>query len=232
MLVVISSMDDPAVGAALTRWRAAGVEARALTCHDLARPGWRLNLDGPPTLVIGGARVPVTAVRGVITRLAWVTASELPFMAAPDRDYAAAEMQGFLVALLMQLVRLGVPVINRPTPGCLAGPTWSPEAWTAAAARAGVEVEPIVHAAYAGGLVVGGPAAPARRSVTVVGDRVLGDAPAPLHAAARTIAKAAGTELLRVTFAARAAAPTFLDAGPAIDLADPAIADAVAGRFA
>jgi hypothetical protein len=228
MLVVLSSLFDPHVTAALEHWRKAGADVKLVTCHDLARPGWRLTLDGEPTLVVDGAPVPARRVRGVITRLAWVTSHELPFVREEDRDYAAAEMQAFLLALL---TRIECPVLNRATPGCLCGPAWSPERWTACAAEQGVEVEPIVRRAYAGGAVVDQPRPPARRVFHVVRDKVLGDATKPFHDAALAVARAAGCDLLRIAFAAKRREPVFLDADPFVELSDPAVASAVVASF-
>jgi hypothetical protein len=228
MLVVLSSLYDPHVTPGLAHWKAAKVDVRVITCHDLARPGWRLTLDDNPTLVIDGDRVPARAVRGVVSRLSWVTSHELPFIAEPDREYAAAEMQAFLLALLTQLK---CPVINRPTPGCLSGPAWSPERWTMCAAEQRIAVQPIVRRAYAGGAVVDPPRAPDRRVVNVVGERVIGDVPKALHDAALAVAREAGCDLLRVAFVASARTPVFIDADTWVDLSDAEVAAAVAKRF-
>jgi hypothetical protein len=228
MLVVFSSLYDPHVTPGLAHWKDAKVDVRVVTCHDLARPGWRLTLDDNPTLVIDGDKVPARAVRGVVSRLSWVTSYELPFVAEEDRDYAAAEMQAFLLALLTQLE---CPVINRPTPGCLSGPSWSPERWTLCAAEQGVEVQPIVRKAYAGGAVVDTPGSPERRVVNVVGERVIGDVPKAFHDAALSIARAAGCDLVRVAFVAGARTPIFIDADTWVDLSHAEVAAAVAGRL-
>jgi len=229
MLVVLSSLFDPHVAAGFRHWRAAGVDAKLVTCRDLARPGWRLTLDDAPTLVIDGQRVAAGQLRGVITRLAWVTSPELPFVREQDRDYAAAEMQAFLLALLTQLE---CPVVNRATPGCLAGPGWSSAAWTALAAATGLEVQPLVQRAFAGGTLVNRPAPPERRVVHVICDQVLGDVPRDFQDAARAVAKAAGCDLLRVAFVAKVRSPVFVDADPFVDLSERAVALAVAERLA
>jgi hypothetical protein len=228
VILVLTSLTDLDAVTGCEHLRAAGLEPRVVTCHDLAQPGWRFTLDDNPTLVIGGDKVPGLAVRGVITRLSWVTRFELDFVDEQDRDYAAAEMQAFLLALL---TRLTCPVLNRPTPGCLSGPSWSPERWTACAAATGCAVEPIVHRTYAGGALVETRPPVPFRSIHVVGDRSFGDGPDANHAAARAIAKAAGTELLRVAFAERRSEPVFCHADTWIDLADPAVAGAVAKRI-
>src|SRR5690606_30363193 len=166
MFLVFSSLFDPHVTPGGEHLRKAGADVKVLTCHDLARPGWRLSLAEEPTLVVEGKRVPARRIRGVLTRLAWVTHHELPFLRAEDREYGAAEMQAFLLALLD---RLSCPVLNRATPGSLNGPGWSPERWTRCAAELGLAVQPIVRRTYAGGAVLARPAAPSRRILQVVG---------------------------------------------------------------
>ncbi|MFO7179388.1 MAG: hypothetical protein DIU78_011875 [Pseudomonadota bacterium] len=224
MFLVFSSLFDPHVTPGVEHLRKAGADVKVLTCHDLARPGWRLSLAEEPTLVVEGKRVPARRIRGVLTRLAWVTHHELPFLRAEDREYGAAEMQAFLLALLD---RLSCPVLNRATPGSLNGPGWSPERWTRCAAELGLAVQPIVRRTYAGGAVLARPAAPSRRILQVVGKRVLGDAPQAFHDAARALADAAGCALLRVAFAARTPSPEFVGADPFVDLSDAEVATAV-----
>jgi hypothetical protein len=230
MIVVVASISDQQAAAAVERWQATGVDATILTCHDLAQPGWRWSLDGGAgALVLGGRQVPMGDVTGVITRLACVTAFELPFVRPIDREYAASEMHAFLLALLASLP---CPVINRPTPEGLCGPTWSVEQWVAVAAREQVCVRPAVRREYAGGVVVDLPIHGPRRVIQVVGDRAFG-APSDRHErAAVVVARAAGAELLRLWFEAECETPTFIDADSWIDLSDPAIADAVRERVA
>jgi hypothetical protein len=223
MFIVLSSLFDPHVTAGLDHFRQAGADARLVTCHDLARPGWRLTLDDEPTLVVDGQAVAAANVQGVLTRLPWVTGDELPFVHEHDRAYAAAEMQAFLLALLTQL---RCPVVNRASPGCLAGPAWSPERWTLCAAQQGLEVRPIVRRAFAGGTPVDEPPPTARRVVQVVHGRVLGDVPRSFQDAAAAVALAAHCDLLRVAFEAKAANPVFLDADVFVDLSDREVADA------
>lgn len=224
MFLVFSSLFDPHVTPGVEHLRRAGADVKVLTCHDLARPGWRLTLADEPTLVVEGRPVAARKIRGVLTRLAWVTHYELPFLRAEDREYGAAEIQGFLLALLS---RLSCPVLNRATPGSLCGPGWSAERWVQRAAELGLAVQPIVRRTYAGGAVLEKAPTPARRVLQVVGERVLGDAPQTFHDAARALAKAAGCELLRVAFAAKTPEPVFLDADPFVDLSDAEVASAV-----
>jgi hypothetical protein len=223
MLLVLSSIVDQYVEAGVELWRAKGTEVEVITCHDLAQPGWRLTLDDEPTLVVGGKLVHVKDLNAIITRLAYVTPLELPFMHVEDRDYAAAEMQAFLLALLTSIK---CPVLNQPRPGNLCGPAWVGDQWTSCAARTGVAVRPIVRRAYAGGVAVTTEPAVERTVVHVVGDEAFGDAPANVHKSAVAIAKAAGTDLLRVAFDLKTK-PVFLDADPWVDISNEAVAEAI-----
>jgi hypothetical protein len=231
MLLVLCSVFDELVPSGVALWRAQGATVEILTCHDLAQPGWKLTLDGDPTLVVAGKPVAAKDVTAVVTRLAGVSTSELPFMHPEDREYAASEMQAFLLALLTML---RCPVLNRPHAGSLCGPPWSPERWTICAARAGVPVRPAVRHAHAGGVAVDGHAPPDRRVVHVVGGVVVGDAPPALAKAAVAIARSAGTDLLRVAFDAIAGihAPMFLDADPWVDISDKSVAEAIRDKVA
>jgi hypothetical protein len=79
--------------------------------------------------------VPVSRIDGVLVRRPAVLAEELTSIHADDRDYAAAEINAFLVAWLSAL---DCPVVNRPSPRSLDGPGWSVHHWRAAATRAGL----------------------------------------------------------------------------------------------
>ncbi|HEV2714058.1 MAG TPA: hypothetical protein VGU64_02260, partial [Terriglobales bacterium] len=126
MIVVLASLDDSSAEALVQRW--AHVDARLMTCEDLSRSGWSVSphLRGRGMTVIGGERVGVKHIQGVLVRLSFVTENELPHIHPEDRLYLAAEIMAFLVAWLSELP---CPVLNRPTPFCLAGPSWRPEQW-------------------------------------------------------------------------------------------------------
>lgn len=232
MLLVIASIVDQHVTAGVAHWRALGRTAEIVTCHDLAQPGWQLTLDDEPQLVVAGRPVKAREVKGVITRLAAVTPLELPFIHIDDREYAAAEIQAFLLALLNDLLHRGCAVLNPATPGSLNGPPWAPEQWTQCAARAGVEVRPVASRSYAGGAVIDDAPPPQRRVVNVVGEACFGDPAPALRKAALAVAGAAATPLLRVAFDVRGGAPVFLDADPWVDVSDPEIAAAIAKQVA
>ncbi|HEY4241158.1 MAG TPA: hypothetical protein VGM88_15150 [Kofleriaceae bacterium] len=228
MLLVLTSIMDAAVPVAIDAWRAKGLEADVLTVHDLAQPGWKLELDGPPTLVVRGKPTPAKAITAVITRIVGVGVGDLPFVHDEDREYAAAEMQAFLLALLTSLP---CPVLNRPQPGSLSGPPWATEQWIACAARAGLPVRPAIRRAYAGGEHVEDTAPPDPKVVTVIGDQVFGG-DAQLNKAALAVARAAGTELLRVAFDMRAKPAVFVGADTWIDLSDPQVSEAIRKKVA
>ncbi len=229
MLLVLSSLYDQYTTAGASLMRTKGTDVTVITCHDLAQPGWKLTLDDEPTLVVGGKPVAAKDIQGIVTRISGVTAAELPFVHIEDRDYAASEMQAFLLALL---TTLKCPVLNRPHPGCLNGPPWIAEQWTACAARAGVAVRPLVRRAYAGGLALAPVEAADRRVVHVVGDDAIGDAPAAVRKAAVAVAKAAGVDLLRAGFDLRGKTPVFLDADPWVDISDKSVAEAIRKKVA
>jgi hypothetical protein len=226
MLVVLASRHDAVALDAVGRWRAGGTAAELLCGADLACAGWRLASDGTSTAVVGGRRVEAGAITGVVSRLAAVTPDEIPEVHAADRHYAAAEMSAFLLAWIASL---RCPVLNRATPGSLAGPAWSQAQWTACAARAGLAIRPLALGSSA---VPGGPAARAATVVVqVVGETSLGGDESARRAAL-ALARAAGVDLLRVVLepGARSEAPLFVSADPWVDLGDAEVAGAVARR--
>jgi hypothetical protein len=119
MLVIVSSRFDCEAAALVTRW--ASDDAVLLTCEDLSTPGWRHFSDNrrSSTAVLNGVVVPTVSIRGVLMRRSWIFEAELPYLSAVDRQYAAEEMNAFLMAWLMALQ---CPVFNRPTAGV---PVWT-----------------------------------------------------------------------------------------------------------
>jgi hypothetical protein len=229
MLLVLSSILDQQAAPGVAHWRAKGGTAEVITCHDLAQPGWKLDVDDDEvTLVIHGKPTPAKEIKGIVTRIANVTTIELPFIHVDDREYAASEFQAFLLAVL---TTMKCPVLNKPSPGCLNGPAWAPELWTRCAVKAGVPVRPVHRRAYAGGHAIADEPARDRKVLHVVGDDAFGEGPAALKKAAVAIAKAAGTDLLRVAFDVRAKPAVFLDADPWVDMSDKAIAEAIRKRL-
>ena len=228
MLLVLSSIVDQYAAAGVAHWRAKHTAAEVITCHDLAQPGWKLDHEDAITFVVAGKPVAAKDITGIVTRIAAVTPLELPFIHIEDRDYAASEMQAFLLAVLSAVK---CPVLNAVHPGSLNGPPWSPEQWTQCAAHAGLPVRRLERRAYAGGLAVVEQPVVDRRVVHVVGDDAFGDGTAALKKAAVALAKAAKTDLLRVAFDVRVKPAVFLDADPWIDISDKAIAEAIRKRL-
>jgi hypothetical protein len=140
VLVVVGSRHDPGAREIVKQWENSG--AALLSCEDLSSPGWRYC----PTdrrasrAVIGKRVVPDKDIRGVLVRRPQVVQQELPYIAAADREFVAAEMTAFLLAWLSHLP---CPVLNRPRGTSLCGPNWRPEQWTHAAAMIGIPVEPV-----------------------------------------------------------------------------------------
>jgi hypothetical protein len=206
ILIVAAAADAAATTLAHTWHRA---DARCLRPADLSIPGWRhfVAADGARgTLVVGGSVVPESEVTGVLTRTSWISPLELPVIAEADRAYAATEMSAFLLSWLSSL---DCPVVNRPTPGCLAGPPWRTPQWMAAAAIAGLKVPDFPRTHEPRGTV----------QLTVVGTSCFGAAAPELHAAALRLAALATTELLEVVFEGDEADAIFLGATafPSVD---------------
>jgi hypothetical protein len=240
MLVVLAYAHDVGARALVQRWRAAGERAALLTCADLSLPGWRYVAGDPVagSAVIDGQVLATRDIRAVITRIPAVGEAELAHVHEEDRSYAAAEMQAFLLAWLMSLQ---CPVLNRPSPSSLGGPSWSTAQWVQRARRLGLPARPVrQHIAFV-------PDAPSDMEhrvdknstfVDVVGDRAFlagGCAPgadeSPLAAAAISLAREAGVELLRAYFARNSDdSPVFLEAGAWIDVAAESVAEALLDR--
>jgi hypothetical protein len=218
--LVLAHAGDSAARSLVARW---GPSTLLLTPATLHRRSWRLEIAGS-----GAARATVEPadVEGVVTRLAAVSAAELPHVAAEDRAYVAAEFTAFLAAWLDACP---CPVVNRPVAGSLNGPPWSAAHWAAAAAHEGLAVAAERHGAVPA-VHVGAElsdAAPAV-DVTVVGNRCIGPASPAVSARLCALARAVSTPLLSALLEggepdARVRA---LSAWP--DVGDPEVADALA----
>ena len=213
MIIVIASRHDLGARALITRLGADS--AALLTPGDLSLPGWRYYLAaaGTSAAVIGGRKIALKEVAGVVTCLPSVPELELLHIAPADRAYVAGEMTAFLLSWLSTL---RCPVINRPSPTCLSGPYWRPEQWAYAASRAGMRVRP-VHRRVAFPADAA-PAVTESITVTVVGERCLGQADTTVMTGARRLARAANVELLTVRFSGLGPDATFLGADPWLDL--------------
>jgi hypothetical protein len=170
--LILARPDDGSAAALARRW---GERALLLTPGELHRMRWRLSVrkDGTAGTGVAGPDGRPVSVAGVLCRLGGVMPADLPHVHPDDREYAAAELTAFLLAWLDACP---APVLNRPRPGCLNGPAWYPEQWSAAASAAGLRVAatrtvvtPPGRIASAGETTSGGP-----EPVTVV--RVVRDA--------------------------------------------------------
>ena len=187
-----------------------------LTCEDLSVPGWRhyVAAAGTSVAVIDGREVAVEEITGVVTCLPNVSELELLHIVPSDRAYVAAEMSAFLLSWLSAL---SCPVLNRPSPTCLSGPYWRPEQWARLASEVGMRVQP-VHRRVALDIVCQRPPSRTGVTVTVIGERCLGQAHTATLAAASRLARAAGVELLTVRVSGPEPGATFLGADPWPDL--------------
>jgi len=177
--------------------------------------------------MLGGKKVKQSEIRGVVTRLQWVWEGELRDIVSDDRAYVAAEMSAFLLCWLSGLT---CPVLNRPTPGCLNGPGWVREQWTAAASKAGIPVQPIrrraVLASSAGELQESPPV-----TVTVAGEQCFGKADESLFDQARRLADIADVDLLSVQFSSAEADAWFVGASVCPDISGDGVDNALLGCF-
>lgn len=227
MLLLLAHPHDTTVPALLKRW--AGTDAVLLTCAELSQVGWQLGVGTSASCaVVAGKPTPIGRITGVLTRLSGITANELPHIAAADRGYVAAEMTAFLMAWLHGLP---CPVLNRPGPGCLMGPSHQPAWWLHAAANAGLSVRPIRHPIKLQAEAPAPANAATRASVTVVGQKAHGAVDPALLEAASKLAAATGVGLLQVHFSHEAAGAEVLGADLWPDLLAPGIAEAVLAHF-
>ena len=198
MIVIFANGQDPSAASLVERW--ADHDASLLTCNDLSRVGWRhyLNFDATGMAVVNGRVLPVEEITGVLTRWPGVFSEELIQIDAGDRTFVAQEMMAFLVSWFSSL---RCPVINRPTPLNLTGPTWRLEQWTYVAAQLGIPVR-CVHRHIASNLHDNGRHTPDQgaTSVTVVNERGFGDVDQTLLSQARSLARVAGVSVLKVFF--------------------------------
>jgi hypothetical protein len=130
--------------------------------------------------------------------------------------------------LLYWLSGLRCPILNRPTPGCLTGPSWRSEQWRQLARSRRIPVGSLRR-------TTGAPAAPRQRppmrSLTVVGTRVVETHLPALHAPVRALATDAGVSLLRTFFRIGPHGPQFAGATTRPDLASPRVRTAIAACF-
>lgn len=197
MIVILARQHDRTAHALIERWRRHA--AALLTPADLSVAGWLYDprRPGKSRAVVSGQIIEVERIKGVLTRLPWVTAADLAHIRPCDRSYVAAEMMAFLLAWLSAL---DCTVVNRPTPTGLAGKNWRPEQWTHCASRLGVPVAIAKRGATRPGCIMRSEPPQTGVVVTVVGEACIGSLNDELAERARLIAKAAGASLLEVGF--------------------------------
>jgi hypothetical protein len=221
LLLILASRHDRIAAALAERW--AAHDARLFTADDLSVAGWRYQAGEPGgAAVIGGAVVPVGAIRAVLSRLSSVGKDELPGIVAADREYVGREMTAFLRAWL---AALPCPVFNPPQPGSLGGPAWWPERWTHTAARLGIPVRNRHYRIVPGG-ELDGDTAPEEAWITVVGDGCIGQVADELAAYAQRLSVAARCPLLEVFFDGDDPGAAFVSANPRPSLVEVDAADA------
>jgi hypothetical protein len=222
VIIVIASRHDQAARTLVARQ---GTDSAALlTCEDLSVPGWRhyFAARGVSVAVIGGREVAIEEITGVVSCLPSVSEPELLHIVPADRAYVAAEMTAFLLSWLSAL---SCPVVNKPSPTCLSGPYWRPEQWAYYAAQVGMRVHAVQRRiAFARESI---PAPQEGTTVTVVGERCIGQADDTIMTAAVRLARVADVEMLAVRFSGPEPGATFLGADPQPDLTSPETADTV-----
>jgi hypothetical protein len=227
VIVIVASRYDTSARRLSERW--ADLDCCLLTPEDLSTCGWRYYLNHPlqSIAILGGREVKEAEIRGVLARLAWVWEGELREIVPDDRAYVASEMSAFL---LCWLSGLPCPVLNRPTAGCLNGPGWGREQWTAAASKADMRIEPIRRRASLA-LSIEEPQESASVTVTVAGERCIGEADVTLLTQARRLAEIAGVDLLGVQFSGPEAGARFVSATACPDLSIDGVENAILSHF-
>lgn len=199
MIAVLASRFDNIARELAKSWADRG--AVLMTCDDLSRPGWK---DYPNALLPANGRATIAGrsmdfkdLEGVLVRLPYVCEEELGRIAAPDRGYVAEEMTAYLASWLS---RLDCPLLNRPTPNCLAGPVWPAEKWVHLASHLGIPTRTVISDTRSPSSSSAWAEA-SLQTVTVVGEEAYGEAGSVQLRRATSLARAAGVELLAVEFA-------------------------------
>lgn len=229
VIVVVGSRRDATARTFVERNSRSGV--CLMTPDDSSRAGWRYRLGDVNTseAVVDGRQLASRDICGVLTRMPRVAALDLGHILPADRTYVAAEMNAFLRFWLGELT---CPMLNRPTPECLSGPSWQHEKWVNTAARLGI---PVATARRS----VGVSSTPAEETnpradgstVTIVGQRHVGTVDPLLARQARLLADAAGVDLLAVTFSGPEAGCFFVGADLWPDITNNEVANAVVECF-
>lgn len=228
MILVIAGRYDESAQALVIRW--ASHDAHLITCNDLSVRGWRsfLGASHASRANIGGHEVALEEINGILTRIPCIGAYELLHIVPGDRVYVATEMNAFLTSWLCEF---RCPVLNRPTPTCLSGPGWRREQWCYAAAQVGIPVRPVRQSVALAESTLPETTESGGVMVTVVGDRCFGAVDPVVTRWARSLAKAAGTDLLGVQFSSPEASACFVGAEPWPPVDADGITDAILDYF-
>jgi hypothetical protein len=226
VIVVFAGATDASARLLVERWTQHG--ASLMTPDDLSHAGWRCNSRRPADAqcVIGGRVHAARDVEGILVRSPTILEEELTRIIPSNRSYVAAEMNAFLVYWFSAFQR---PVLNRPTPRSLGGPGWYPEHWIHSAASVGLRVSPLARSVTSTRVDAAGWRDHTGQfaEITLVGERVFGDADAGLIERARRLARASGVGLVSFRFDSADADAQFLLANPFPNLDDPEVSGAV-----
>jgi hypothetical protein len=229
VIVVMASRRDATARTFVERYAAYG--ACLLTPDDLSMAGWRHHVGDSDmsTAVVAGRPLATRDICGVLTRLPWVVEQDLDFLVPADRAYVAAEMMAFL---RFWLWGLQCPILNRPRSNSLSGPCWRHEQWVHTAARLGIPITTTRRH------VVFSRLQPSRENppsdscrVTIVGQRYVGSIHQALAKQARSLADAAGVDLLDVHFSGPEPGSVFVRANPWPNIDSDDVADAILAYF-
>jgi hypothetical protein len=196
------------LGDASALWAYAGLQARGLRPIAVAssdelgcalRFEHRLGRDGISTAVTLGRGLSISSgtLSGVVNRLVGPSSAATVGAGQHDREYARQEL---LAVTLSWLAALPCPVLGRPTPQGLCG-SWRPRSeWLWLAASAGFATPRYaVSTADPPADEWVEPLPQQGKSVLVIGDRVVGEAPPGVHARAIALAALAGADILGVS---------------------------------
>jgi hypothetical protein len=225
MWLVMCSLDDQG-----GLWAYEGLRRRGLRPLELITAEvlgcalcWEHRLENRPgngavrtRFTLADARTfDVDEVRGTLNRLQRAPAHHLNSAATEDRDYSWQEFHAFFLSWLAGLP--GV-VLNPAQPAGLGGPWLHLSEWRWRAVQAGLPVLPYKHSVDAPPAMedaVGLQHPLAERDAWVCGNRIVGDLPEALHAAALALARTVNCPLLQLGFDAQW---RFVAANPEADL--------------
>jgi len=224
MLLILAHAYDEAARALADRW---GSDAVLLTGLDLRRARWGLEMDrdGRVRAELASADGTPLPVTGVVSRLGVISGADLPGVHPQDRPYAAAELTAFLTAWLDACP---APVLNPPTAMALNGPAWPAEQWADAATVVGLRVEVVRRLGLTDAPDTADPEWADAVNAHVVGGTCVGDVHPEVGEKLSALARLAGTPLLSAVVSGSAADARVRDISVWPDVADPAVADALA----